>query len=81
MTNMFTSCDKLETIYVGENWSVENIEEETQMFRYCTKLVGQNGTTYDADAFTEVFAVVDTAVYDEFGNVIEGQKGYLSLKN
>ena len=54
---MFKSCSGLETIYVkdGADWGTEG----TDVFDGCTKLKGQNGTTYDAGKVSGEYARLD----------------------
>ena len=47
MGYMFCNCRNLATIYVGNNWNTDNVEESFDMFSGCDVLVGGNGTTYD----------------------------------
>ena len=47
MAYMFSYCTSLETIYVGNGWSTENVEYSGDMFSGCTSIVGGMGTTYD----------------------------------
>ena len=37
---MFFQCHNLKTIYVSDLWNVDNVTNSTNMFRYCTSLVG-----------------------------------------
>ena len=77
---MFDNCSSLTTIYVGVNWTTENVTSSGSMFRICTNLVGGNGTTYDGTA-DKTYARVDEAIYDEVtGEYLGGNKGYLTLK-
>ncbi|MBP3214198.1 MAG: BspA family leucine-rich repeat surface protein, partial [Bacteroidaceae bacterium] len=58
---LFQGCTKLRTIYVGEGWDMSSVPENgnisqnfygdwgnsyKNVFRYCTSLIGGNGTTY-----------------------------------
>ncbi len=67
MTYMFYNLRGLKTIYVGEGWNTEKVESSSQMFYNCTQIVGQDGTTYDANYLDKT-----RAHYDE--------GGYLTLK-
>ena len=40
MSYMFSSFTDLTTIYVGEEWSTENVTDSDNMFEGCTNLVG-----------------------------------------
>ena len=48
MSAMFYWCSSLTTIYASNNWSTEKVTKGSHMFDYCTKLVGGQGTAYDA---------------------------------
>ena len=61
MQFMFYQCNGLETIYVGNGWSTENIESGGDMFTGCTVLVGGEGTTYDANHVDYTYAHIDSA--------------------
>ncbi len=45
--NMFYNCSKLKTIYVSNDWTVENVPYDEYMFYGCTNLVGGQGTTFN----------------------------------
>ena len=59
MSNVFQNCSSLTTIYVGNNWSVNNVSESFNMFRYCLNLVGGAGTTYNSSHTNKEYARVD----------------------
>ena len=44
---MFQNCYKLQTIYVGDEWSFASMLYATSVFDGCNSLVGGQGTTYD----------------------------------
>ena len=44
---MFQDCYKLQTIYVGDEWSFASMSNANSMFAGCNSLVGGQGTTYD----------------------------------
>ena len=43
------------------------------------KLTGGNGTKWDAEHIDKEYARIDTAVYDENGEYVSGDKGYFSV--
>ena len=47
MSSMFDNCNKLQTIYVGNDWTVATVGYSTDMFENCTSLVGGQGTVYN----------------------------------
>ena len=63
MYNMFGGCNYLETIYVGDKWSVENLDTEQyageDMFYDCTCLSGGKGTVYDPYYIDSEYARID----------------------
>ena len=71
MTNMFFGSINLETIYVGDKWSVENIngDSDLDMFSDCTCLSGGKGTVYDPLITNSEYARIDCG---------EEAPGYLS---
>ena len=79
---MFAGASNLETIYVSDLWDTNgdfNEYRHDSLFRGDTKLVGQEGTTYDADIYnTDDQRVID-AVY---AHIDEGPSnpGYFTYK-
>ncbi|MBO4590804.1 MAG: BspA family leucine-rich repeat surface protein [Bacteroidaceae bacterium] len=71
MRSMFNGCTNLKTIYVSDSWSTAAVENSESMFYRCTSLVGQNGTTYDANNIEAGYAIADG---------LGGRPGYLSYK-
>lgn len=59
MTQMFFNCGNLETIYVGDKWTTENVTSSDDMFTYCYNLKGGQGTTYDAGYIDAAYAHID----------------------
>ena len=47
MYRMFYNSTNLRTIYVGNGWSTAAVYGSTEMFNYCTSLVGGQGTTWN----------------------------------
>ena len=66
---MFWNCTNLTTIYVGEKWNLNAVDNN--MFDNCTNLVGGAGTTYDASHTDGAYAHVDGGTKNP---------GYLTLK-
>ncbi len=69
MRNMFSNCSALKTILVGSDWNVDKVTLSSDMFSGCKKLIGGNGTTYQADKTDKTYAVIDGK---------DGNPGYLS---
>ena len=59
MGSMFCNCENLQTIYVGNEWSTAAVTSSGYMFSYCKKLVGGQGTTYDASHTDAAYAHID----------------------
>ena len=70
MNSMFYGDDELETIYVRTGWNMGKVENASQMFLGCDKLVGGKGTTYDNHYYDGTYARIDK----------EGTPGYLTEK-
>ena len=72
MTYMFDGCTNLRTIYVGNGWSTAAVTGSTEMFNYCTSLVGGQGTTYNASYVDKTYAHIDGG---------PSNPGYFTAKN
>ena len=59
MEDMFNSCFNLQTIYVSNGWSTAVVTSSYEMFYDCTRLVGGQGTTYDANHIDAAYAHID----------------------
>ncbi|MBQ9646249.1 MAG: BspA family leucine-rich repeat surface protein [Prevotella sp.] len=59
MEYMFKVCPALQTIYAGDGWSTNDLEDGSGMFDGCTSLVGGKGTAYDADHIDHAYARID----------------------
>ncbi len=70
-SGMFSGCNNLKTIYVGNNWNMDKVESSDDMFKDCTSLIGPNATEYNEYVVDKTFAQVD-----DLDNA-----GYLTLKN
>ena len=64
MSIMFYNCSNLTTIYAGEEWSTEAVTSSVYMFTNCYKLVGGQGTTYDANHTDVAYAHIDGGTSD-----------------
>lgn len=72
ISNMFYECNLLKTVYVSDLWNLDKITtEQENVFYNCEKIVGGNGTTFDATKITSEFACVDK----------EEKVGYFTYKN
>jgi surface protein len=58
---MFRGCTALQTIYVGDGWTLSEMAQaiSRDVFNDCTSLVGGMGTTYSADHVNADYAHID----------------------
>ena len=56
---MFMNCSNLETIFVSDKFTMNNVSLSTKMFSGSTKLVGENGTKYDSSMVDKTYARID----------------------
>jgi len=59
MSEMFSCCENLKTIYVGDKWDTYWVWESSSMFENCTSLVGGAGTVFDSSHIDQEYAHVD----------------------
>jgi surface protein len=71
MNFMFDGCSSLTSIYVGDQWYIDDVEEADYMFDGCTSIVGEKGTTYDKSHKGKEYAHIDG---------LAGEPGYLSAR-
>ena len=57
--SIFGNCQNLKTIYVGDNWTMDNVSSSKNMFLLCTNIVGENGTTYNSSCVDKTYARID----------------------
>ena len=67
MSYMFYRCNYLNTILVSDQWATNSVNSSGYMFNDCSSLVGDDGTTYDAN-------------YTDKTKAYAGRGGYLTLK-
>ena len=73
MYAMFYNSTNLRTIYVGNGWSTAAVTGSTEMFNYCTSLVGGQGTTWnDSNPKDKTYAHIDGGT---------SNPGYFTAKN
>ena len=56
---MFLDCTNLKTVYVSDLWNMQSVTSSTDMFKGCTRLVGEDGTTYSPTNITKTYARID----------------------
>ena len=71
MSWMFYCLYNLETIYVGDNWIMENVTNDTAMTASLAKLVGGSGSTFGYSPYNREYARVDCG---------ESSPGYFTYK-
>ena len=64
MNSMFHKCSSLQTIYVGANWSVDNVTTSNYMFTESTSLVGGAGTAFNSSHIDKTYAHIDGGTAD-----------------
>ena len=45
LRDMFSGCSKLRTVYVGDKWNVDAVDNSSNMFNNCNKLYGSKGSS------------------------------------
>ena len=56
MSYMFNCCSSLNKIYVSDTWNIDNVETSDMMFNGCKKIVGKDGTKYNASNIDVAYA-------------------------
>ena len=56
---MFCGCSCLKFIFVGNEWTTDNVKTGTGLFSSCTMLVGGSGTKYDSNHTDYTYAHLD----------------------
>lgn len=57
---MFSQCGSLQTIYVGDNWKIDNVNSSDDMFDGCIHLYGGKGTSVkDKKVYDATYAKID----------------------
>ena len=59
MNYMLYDCNNLTTIYASDNFVTNQVEDSTNMFGRCSKLIGGNGTTYNSSHTNKEYARID----------------------
>ena len=59
MHRMFRRCSQLKTVYVGNDWTTNNVETSSDMFIECFNIKGGNGTEYDSNHIDKEYARID----------------------
>lgn len=59
MSYIFLNCSALTTIYAGDEWTAEAVTSSSGMFTGCAKLVGGEGTAYNASYVDATYAHID----------------------
>lgn len=70
---MFNSCSNLNSIYISDCWITDNVQSSSNMFYGCKKLIGYDGTKYNANYIDKTRAHADEGGYLTYkrGNVKE----------
>ena len=60
MSQMFYRCESLTTVKVSSKFVTTNVLMSDDMFYYCSRLVGGNGTAWNASYTDKTYARIDT---------------------
>lgn len=74
MNQMFDGCSALESIYVSLAWTTALVNSSSNMFRSCTSLVGQDGTTlttYNPQSLDRTHATDEAGGYLKTGTTTD----------
>ena len=61
MNTMFSNCSQLKTIYVGDKFKTDNVDNSESMFDNLPLIVGGNGTVFDPNHTDKEYARIDTS--------------------
>ena len=64
MDYMLSQCGSLRTIYVGDGWNTDAVTKSDYIFFNSSKLVGGQGTTFDANHIDKAYAHIDGGSYN-----------------
>ena len=77
MSYMFYGCSNMAAIYVDDTWNTAAVTSSGNMFYDCTKLLGAQGTAYDANHIDAAYAHVDGGTANPgYFTEYEGPEGY-----
>lgn len=68
MREMFYGCRSLRRVYVSRKWSNQRVTDGKDCFKNCSDLVGGNGTQYNDNNVSAVYARID----------VPGARGYFT---
>ena len=66
MSGMFSTCTNLQTIYIGDEWSTDQVENSYTMFEGSTNIVGGDGTPYNPNRVDKSLAFAGGGGYMSF---------------
>ena len=88
MDSMFVGCSNLNTIFVSESWTTKNcdwtsLDKHSSIFKDCTKLIGGNGTKYNATLYNTKDGCYYHNVDRDYAHIDEGSSnpGYFTYKD
>ena len=70
MEQLFWNSGQLKTIYTSNKFIISSVKKDTEMFKGCSNLIGENGTKYSDDNIGKEYARIDTS----------STPGYFTLK-
>ena len=71
MPCMFYGCSMLYYIYCKDDWKTEVLEDGSKMFKFCSHLIGEKGTTYDESHIDANYAHPDATDNPGYFSVTE----------
>lgn len=82
MALMFMNCSELKTIFVSSSFVTDRVDTEksNNMFGNCKKLVGGNGTSYNATYLDKTYARIDSEGAPGYFTAA-GSSAYIVLRN
>ena len=61
MEQLFWNSGQLKTIYTSNKFFISSVKKDTEMFKGCSNLIGENGTKYSDDNIGKEYARIDTS--------------------
>ena len=63
MSYMFNNCTSVSTIYISDGWDTSLVSNSNNMFNYCRKLTGGDGTRYNKETTDKTLAYAGDGGY------------------
>ena len=69
MSYMFSGCAQLADVFVSQTWSTGAVSGSSNMFKDCSSIVGQDGTTYISNSVDKTRATDEAGGYMKTGTL------------